>query len=127
MTTTDRLADTLEKPRKVHFWGGQQTITPVFIRAKLGNGKLLLRVTPLSTRPNYYLIRVSSRWRHRMDRDDWHDYLDVIYETIEDQCGRSDVDEAGESYRPDGAWIHNDWPALDLDAGIAWSEEEFPA
>ena len=53
-------------------------IKPEFIRQELGNGDLLLAVTPLNTRPNYYLIRVDSKWLDKENRpiyDHWTRFM----------------------------------------------------
>jgi hypothetical protein len=92
-------------------------IKPEFIEGHLGAGDFLMGLTPLNTRPNYYLIRVDARWWStdgRQNPEVFYDRLDDIYEAIEDECGRKYFED------DDGEEQTAEWPALDLDCGCSW-------
>lgn len=110
----------LETPYWVHFWGRRHKCKPVFIHAIFGDGGQLLAVQPLNTRPQYYLVRVDSRWHTNgyEDGEVIHDHIDDIYEAIEEQVGRGGQLDADES--PTGRARYADWPALNDDCGSCW-------
>lgn len=140
MTATE-LRAIIEKPYTTRFWGRECRCEPKFVTKKLGNGKLLLAVQPLNTRPNYYVIRVSDKWQGKMNTDDWSDYVEeVVYEAIIDEysekerereCLAEDLRAAG--IEPNGSNTdlagnedRLDWPVMSLDSGGAWFEYELP-
>lgn len=115
--TTDDLRARIEKPYVTRFWGSEYTITPLLVDEVFGDGQLLMGIQPLNTRPNYYVVRVDSRWSEECGSDKWFDLLDEqIYDAIADQFGASDDED------DDGHAVHEGWPALDLDAGCSWFE-----
>lgn len=118
MRITKKQIANLERKQAAYLWGQKHFVRPVFIRAALGDGNILLAVTPLNTRPNHYFIRVDSKWLTKDDTETIYDHLDEIYEAIEEQCGSKDADcdEDG------GNYTCNDWPALDLDCGCSWCD-----
>src|SRR5713101_492239 len=100
----------LTKRHWVRFWGQRRMCKPMFVDEILGNGEMLISVTPLNTRPHYYLIRIDSHWLSKDPDDETiYDHLDDIYEVIEDQFGRHYEDKY-ES--PTGRERYNPWPAL---------------
>lgn len=104
-----------EKPHFRKLWGQRHLTHPKFIRAVLGDGGKLLIVTPINTRPDYYLIRVDSTWETDSTveaPDHVCDHIDEIYEAIENQFGGNDEDS--EERRP--------WPVLSADSGSTWGE-----
>ena len=104
----------LERKQVAYLWGQKHFIKPVFIKKALGKGDLLLAVTPLNTRPNYYLIRIDSRWMKKDDTETIYDHLDDIENAIEDECGCRDYED------DEGKEQLAEWPALNLNAGISW-------
>ncbi|MDR3797997.1 MAG: hypothetical protein P4K93_07580 [Terracidiphilus sp.] len=104
----------LERKQAAYLWGQKSFIKPVFIEHALGNGDLLLAVTPLNTRPNYYLIRIDSNWLKKDDTETIYDHLDEIEDAIEEQCGRRDYED------DDGNECLAEWPALNINSGISW-------
>jgi hypothetical protein len=112
---SDAQKEILNTPYKTHFWGQECTCEPVLIDAVLGDGMMLLSFTPLNTRPNYYLIRIDSSWLHC--DDGLYDYLDDIYEAIEDQVGPAKFEG------DDGEEEQAEWPALDDENGSCWAEQ----
>lgn len=130
----------IETPREVSFWGCKYTITPRFVTKKFGDGKKLLAVQPLNTRPNYYVIRIDSRW-YREKRDSTIiDHTDDIVEAIIDEYSEierereyltEDLEEQG--IEPDGDntdLAGNEdrlgWPVWSGDSGHAWFEVDWP-
>jgi hypothetical protein len=45
-------------PRWVRHWGSLSLITPALVDEIFGDGDQLIYIQPLSTRPNYYVLRV---------------------------------------------------------------------
>ena len=106
----------LTRRQWARLWGQKRMIKPVFIPQALGVGDLLLAITPLNTRPNYYLIRVDARWLKKDDTETIYDHLDDIYDAIEDHVGpREWTDDNGKEHV-------EGWPALDLDSGTSWCD-----
>lgn len=115
--------NTITKRRKVHFWGFDYFVSPVFIGSVLGDGNTLLGFQPLNTRPNYYLIRVDSGWSTDSyspapedgegTNEGWTivDHIDDIYDAIEDEVGPCLDEETGKKYP---------WPSLDYECGSSW-------
>lgn len=90
----------------------------------------LIAITPLNTRPNYYLIRVDSGWW--MDAVEWRRYAGIAYdvdldpekhiaEHIDEICEGIE-DEVGSKYFEDdnGEYVLAEWPALDDECGVSW-------
>lgn len=112
-------------------WGQPHEIEPYFVEKHFGDGLHLIAVTPLNTRPNYYLVRVDSKWW--MDDPAWFRYsggyalrdsvdpYDHIAEHIDDICEGIE-DEVGPKWFEDdaGKEVEEGWPALDDSAGVAW-------
>jgi hypothetical protein len=131
----------IEKPYITRWWGQDHRCEPKFVEKKLGNGKMLLGVQPLNTRPNYYVIRVSDKWRGKMSGHDWFNYVEeVIYEAIIDEYSEKEreretlaEDLRAAGIMPDGSNtdLHGNedrlgWPVMSLDSGCAWWVYEMP-
>lgn len=110
----------LERPYMTTFWGVRRKVKPVLIDRVLGNGNKLISVTPLNTRPQYYLIRIDSTWQtsNFEDGQTVGQNLEEIYQVIEEECGRRHEDKY-ES--PTGRPRVNPWPAFD-DSGTSWHD-----
>jgi hypothetical protein len=101
------------------FWGSDTTFTPYVCDKIFGDGRALLVLWPLNTRPCYYVIRIDSG--SPIDDDAFHDLLeDGIYAAIEDQFGTAhdDEDETGDG---------EPWPAFDDGSGCTWDRMDWPA
>ena len=106
----------LEKPFETTFWGNSCICRSAFCPTVLGDGYQLLALTPMDTRPNYYLIRVHSSW----DTSNYEpsciaDHLDEIYDAIEDYFGRVEYEDAA------GKICRADWPSFEFGSGQCWS------
>jgi hypothetical protein len=112
----DKTKARLTRRQWARLWGQKHMIKPVFIEKAFGNGELLVALTPLNTRPNYYLIRIDSAWLDKENPETIYDHLDDIYEAIEDECGTRDYED------DDGKEQLAEWPALNLNAGCSWCD-----
>lgn len=118
--TTQRLRAAIERRCKVRHWGSDYTVTPRLVSEVFGDGRQLIWLQPLNTRPNYYVVRIDSAWNRSnlaQEGDVLCDHLDEIYDAIDDEYGRAHKADEDEC---------RDFPALDLDAGCAWGEQEWP-
>lgn len=108
----------LTRRQWARLWGQKHMIKPEFIEGHLGAGDFLMGLSPLNTRPNYYLIRIDARWwasdGRRQNPEEFYDRLDDIYEAIENECGCKEFED------DDGETQTAEWPALDLDSGCSW-------
>ena len=117
----------IETPHPRAMWGEPRQVSPRFVRKALGNGDKLVGITPVATRPEYYVIRVDSGWEvSRYAKGEMLcEHMDEIYAAIEEQFSSAhdweDEDEPGD---PNAA--EYGWPALDADCGSTWFEYEMP-
>lgn len=117
------------KPHWVLFCGKRHFIKPELVRHRFGDGRLWGTLSPLNTRPNYYLFFGDSSWisgRRNSNDDKFRDALDAeIYLAIADQfgddsfyceiCGGCNWEEKNECCASE-----RDWPALNTE-GSCWS------
>lgn len=106
----------LEKPFWTRFWGQKCLCKPAFCETALGDGFQLVAITPMATRPHYYLIRVHSSWE--MDNGDVNcmaDHLDEIYDALEDYFGPVEYEA------DNGEQCEAPWPAFEFGCGQSWS------
>lgn len=101
------------RARKVSFWGHDYMVTPRLLDYVEGDGLLVIHLTALDTRPDYYVLRVDSKWGD-LDDDAWHDHLDEIWDDLEDQFGQASWQD------DDDEWQHDDFPAVSDSSGCAW-------
>ncbi len=94
-------------------------VTPRLLNHIEGDGKLVIFVTPLATRPNRYVLRVDSKWaKGDLNDDAWRDHMDEIYNDLKDGFGRAEEEyehDNGRTYHK-----HNPWPALHASCGSLW-------
>jgi hypothetical protein len=117
-----KIIDELTRPTRTSLWGYWSDIQPAWVPETLGDGMRVMAVSPLATRPNYYVIRCDSSW---VD-DVWRDRLDEVYEAIEDSYGAM----CGDSYEFCKEWgdgescgrHHEDdaWFPFLFDGGSEW-------
>ncbi len=96
------------KQRVVEFWGRRYRITPHLVSKIFGDGKQTIHLTPLNTRPNYYIVCIGSKTD--LTEDSWLGLLEEIQEEIEE--------EFGPCRGPRGGMIP--FPTPDWDCGCAW-------
>jgi len=107
MSETDVLRALVEQPESITFWGEEYTITPRLIAEVFGDGDTLIGITPLATRPNYFLVRVDSG-----DGFNVRDILDDVIASAEEEYGffREDCEE------------DQFFPVVDWGIGVSWGE-----
>jgi len=110
---TARLRTLVEQPEQVTFWGAEYTITPRLIGRSFGDGKRMICIQPLATRPNYFVVRVSSEagW-------DVRDELDDIMDAAEDEYGTF----GDEEYQETNGDESRGFPVCDWGVGCTWGE-----
>jgi hypothetical protein len=126
----------IEQEQEVNFWGKTYRITPLLINAVLGDGKKLVGIQPLNTRPNYYVIRVDSGWdlSNLEDGELFVDHLEDVYEAIEDQFSEMErereylIEDGIPEERAELAYYPErlGWPVLSAGSGVGWFELNWP-
>lgn len=107
-------------------WGQRYTFVPALCSKIFGDGRALLALTTINSRPRYYVVRIDSRWE--IDEasapegaESVRDHLDEIYDALEEDFGRAvyeDDEEVDEEPR--------EWPAFDDRSGTTWWRERWP-
>jgi hypothetical protein len=112
--TTEELRARVEVSETIEFWGQKHTIVPRFIATVFGDGKQLILVQPMNTRPNYFVVRVDSS----PDLDVF-DIIDDIIGAAEDEYGYYDDEELSDAEKI--------FPIVDWSVGCSWSEPFGPS
>lgn len=109
-----------------HLWTEKYTFVPALCSRVFGDGRALLALTTINSRPRYYVVRIDSRWA--IDEagapegaENVRDHLDAIYDALEDDFGLAvyeDDEEVDDEPR--------EWPAFDDRGGTAWWREQWP-
>lgn len=122
---TEALRRVVEVKHDTQFWGVTYSIHPRLIDQRFGDGRSLMTIEPMDTRPDYYAVRLDSRALrnprsgHRWTNDDYmHEVLDEVIEAAEYQFGRA-YDEEDDDGQP--------WPAVDCRTGIGWGRMRMTA
>lgn len=113
------------KRHKASLWGQSRMVTPRLVDWIHGNGKQVIYLTPMDTRPNYYVARIDSSIC--LDNHSPNDktrfcnvVLDDLYNAIESQFGESYEEYEHENGR---TYIRNNpFPALSSGSGCAWGK-----
>lgn len=118
--TVDALRQTVERRRKVNFWGSDYFIQPRVVSRVFGDGARVIYYTPLNTRPSYYVVLVDSTWAVSYSDADAADYvgehIEEISEAIEEDFGPAE-------WKDDRGRIHHDpFPALNDETGVSWGD-----
>lgn len=104
---TEYLRSLIERPETSTFWGQEYTITPRLISEVFGDGTMLIGITPLATRPNYFIVRVDSG-----EDFDVRDVLDDVITAAEEEYGYYQEDCEEDQY----------FPVVDFGIGCSWSD-----
>lgn len=120
-------------PTTRYLWTPADAITfvPALSDTVYGDGRALLRLSTINSRPAFYVIRIDSRWALGLDyrapyeATDVVEFIDQILWDLEEQfgCGRYCGDES--ECAEDCAC--RDWPALDDQDGCSWGRMDWPA
>jgi hypothetical protein len=121
------LAAVIETPTVGFLWGQRCEFTPAVCSRVFGDGRALLALAPLNTRPRYYVVRIDSSWKNDGEdapenADHLREHLDDIYDALSEDFGDAEDEDA-----EDDAERFRDWPALDLSVGTQWSRMSWPA
>lgn len=115
---TATLRPLVERPTPTVMWGRSSTVHPRLVDAIFGRGDRLIRLAPMLTRPNYYVVRVDSAWGLG---DGLRPHLDGIYAEIRDQFGRCGCEECRDDDGDESEWDHREkWPVPCFDGGTEW-------
>jgi len=108
MSDVEQYLSEQSKPQERLFWGGTYTVTPVIPCGQIGDGLQIISLTPLGTRPNYYIVRIDSKTDVDDDDFDTEEILELIEESF---CSVDSCDDDGN---------HLEFPALDTESGYGW-------
>jgi hypothetical protein len=126
------LKDAIETPFLGSLWveGDSGMMTPHVCEAVLGDGLQLLTVSTINQRPNYWVMRVDSRWEqsnfYTGGEDTIGEHIDEVLDAIENECGRVGVgldhpcDNCGDDWCACNADSGEQFPALDDENGCSW-------
>jgi hypothetical protein len=110
----NELRKLVERRYRTTFWGGKYLVSPKLVSEAFGDGKRLIHMTPLNTRPQYYVVRVDSKCD--TTSDEFRDQLDAIYDAIDDQFGNTSCESMEDE----------PWPAHNDNCGHCWGKMEWP-
>lgn len=118
---TNQLRALVERWQVVEHWAQRCRIKPRLVTRVFGDGRRLLRLYPIMFRPNHFVVRVDSK----LDDGHAHDWLDEIYEAIEEEFYEWPW------ARQYGLKWHEDDSAdcdsrLSWDDGSSWEEMKWP-
>lgn len=105
--------------RNVRFWGQEYRIKPYLISSIDGDGLQIVYVEPITTRPNYYVLRIDSS--HDISSDEF-DYDNLLLTMIEEECDNA-ANYHHEWRRGKYVGKRFDWHKGDVPE---WQETEFP-
>lgn len=123
---TRRLRNLIERSERCQFWGQPHTITPRLIARAFGVGDRLVCITPMATRPNYFIVRIDSAVKdvrdpfpvRTSDPDGGYatSLLDDIMSAAEEEYGYF----GDEEYRGKDGDESRGFPVTDWSIGVAW-------
>jgi hypothetical protein len=95
---TEEEIKALTTPHERTLWGQTHVVTPALVEEVFGDGEKLLILTPIMTRPNYYVVQIDSSWGKdntysEEEGETVHDHIDEIYDAIEAQFGSADEED----------------------------------
>lgn len=121
----------IEVERHAYLWTPDDGVdfVPRVCSDIFGDGRALLRLTTMNSRPRFYVIRIDSSWdvedyRAPAGSPNLRDFLDDIAYSLEDQFGDGRARE--EDDEPDDDESVRDWPAFDCDNGMSWGRMDWP-
>lgn len=116
MTSTKRLRERIERRRATSLWGQKRFVTPRLLDRVFGDGKQLIWLSGINTRPAYWVVRIDSKW----SISNWNpspnpsDWLEDVYQAIEEEFGTGEKEDAS-------LYANAKFPqACDLGAGTSW-------
>lgn len=109
----------IETPTVETLWGKEHVVTPRLVTQTFGDGRAAIWISPINTRPNYYVVRVDSTLSEDMDSDKFRDMIDEVVEEIIDQFGWH------EDHDDDECTEDCEFPRLH-DGGVSWGTYNAP-
>ncbi len=116
-----------------HFWGEKHIVKPCLIEHIHGDGLQLVYLTPLDTRPNYYLLRIDSSIDisddESLNEEDFEYYgsvCELLLQMVEEEhINIEHYDETGEGLyiNEDGDTFEFEFPMLSCSSGVSWGLE----
>lgn len=127
-------------PVTKHLWTPKfpVTFTPVVLDKVFGDGRALLRVTTINSRPRYWYVRGCSSWieeeQDGVEGEPVIDHIDAIVQAIADQFGglpNMHDEEEEEEYVDPVTGLRFDpaditYPQIDDRVGTAWEIVDWP-
>lgn len=146
-TLHEALRAAVEVPETAYLWTPSDAITfkPALSDTIYGDGRALLALTTIHSRPRYYVLRIDSAWEVGLDMDapagafEIMEAIDEIAFDLEAEFGDGRPPENGEQSLVRGRWRWRDystgrfleerqaWPAFDDRDGCSWSRMKWPA
>lgn len=122
-----KAVEILSLPERGEHWGGKYEVSPAVCSESFGDGLQFIYVTPLNTRPNYYVVRIDSGVIVDVSTDVMQYLMDEIYQALEEEFGRicdyhDSQSEDNECYDRHSGDNDYDFPVLSDDCGSIWSE-----
>lgn len=114
---TRRLRALIERPERCTFWGQPHTITPRLIAEVFGDGRQLVCITPIASRPNYFVVRVDSTVTNIGYTDSPSGYSSIIEDIMLAQ-----EDEYGDFRDEDLTEDEKHFPIVDWGIGYLWGK-----
>lgn len=119
-STTDELRTKIERRHAARLWGQKHFVTPRLVTQVFGDGKKIIWLSGINTRPAYWVVRIDSKW----STSNWDsspnpsDWLEDVYQAIEEEFGTGE--------KEDGSLYANaHFPqACDLGSGTSWGDYE---
>lgn len=142
----EALRAVIEVPTTLYLWTPADAITfkPALSDTIYGDGRALLGLTTIHSRPCYYVLRIDSAWSVGLDMNapsDAFEIMEAIDEIafdLESQFGYGRPPENGELCEVRGKWRWRDystgrflekpppWPAFDDRDGCSWGRLDWP-
>lgn len=109
------------------------TFIPALSNRLYGDGRALMGLTTINSRPRFYILRVDSRWAISCDHDvpgdaeQFADRVDAIGFALEDEFGRGQYDgDYGDPETEKERAERRKWPAYDDENGCSWFRMDWP-
>lgn len=107
------------------------TFVPALSNRLYGDGKALLGLTTINSRPRFYVLRIDSAWAIEMDQsapdeaEQLVDCIDAFAFALEDEFGRGRYDD-DEPETERARDQRRKWPAYDDESGCSWWRMDWP-
>ncbi len=114
----ERLRARVERRQSAYLWDQKYFVTPRLVDQVFGDGKKIIHLAGINTRPAYWVVRIDSQWStSNYDPSPClRDWLEEIYQAIEGQFGTGEKEDGS-------LYARSKFPsACNLGAGCAWGE-----